>query len=68
MKVTNITNHDIVVELKEVDDTKSFDTGVTLSPGRSVEGNVTNLKKIRRQVRVGENLSEVMPSGDILNG
>lgn len=63
MKVTNISNQKIHVELEE-----KIPTFRDLEPGQSVEGNIANLHKIRKQVRIGENLTEVMPQGKRLNG
>lgn len=63
MKITNISNQTICVRLKE-----KIPTSQDLAPGQSLEGNITNLRKIRRQIRIGENLTEVMPHGNTLNG
>jgi len=54
MQIKNKSNRPIPVKLK---DGGSFH----LDPGDSVNADVTNLEEIKRQVTIGENLTEVLP-------
>ena len=63
MKVTNISNQKIIITLAE-----KIPTHYTLDVGDSIEvsSKIANINRIRRQIRIGENLTEVLPSGQIL--
>ena len=56
MKITNTTDESIDVYFKDKDP-------VTLRRGESVEGDIVNFPQIKRNVRVGEDLTEVKKSG-----
>lgn len=56
MKITNTSNEIVEVCMRD-------QASVILHRGESVEGDVTNLERIRRNVRIGEDLTEVRKSG-----